>query len=138
MGRGAAVERAGLLPPGLPFASEDVAEYFSAFYELVRTPTVVAVDREYASEMVRRTFDASGPYGPIMKVANVPPAFVIVQRINLGLMAVLAQLGATANWRLIAEEIWPWVRRQPSTALGEQEAEWLARNHSELVPKAHL
>lgn len=121
-----AVERAGLLPRGLPFADEDVAEYFSAFYELVREPKPVAVDGAYASELVRRTFDASGPYGPIMKAANVPPSFVIIQRINLGLVAVLAQLGAVANWRGIAEELWPWVAGAPSTPMGEREAEWMA------------
>ena len=125
----AAVERAGLLPPGQPFSDEDVAGYFSAFYELVREPEVKRVDGAYASELVRRTFDASGPHGPIMKAANVPSAFVIIQRINLGLVAVLAQLGARANWRLIAEELWPWVQGPPSTPLGLREAEWLAARH---------
>ena len=125
----AAVERAGLLPPGQPFSDADVAGYFSAFYELVREPEVKQVDGAYASELVRRTFDASGPHGPVMKVANVPPSFVIIQRINLGLVAVLAQLGARANWRLIAEELWPWVSGPPSTPLGLREAEWLAARH---------
>jgi len=125
----AAVERAGLLSPGLPFDDAAVAEYFSAFYELVRTPEVKRVDTAYASELVRRTFDASGTHGPIMKSANVPPSFVIIQRINLGLVAVLAQLGATANWRLIAEELWPWVQGPPSSEMGRREAAWLAEHH---------
>jgi predicted unusual protein kinase regulating ubiquinone biosynthesis (AarF/ABC1/UbiB family) len=125
----AAVERAGLLPAGLPFSDEDVAGYFSAFYELVLVAERKAVDGAYASEMVRRTFDASGPYGPIMKAANVPPAFVIIQRINLGLVAVLARLGSAANWRGVAEELWPWVQGPPSTRLGEQEAAWLRTHH---------
>ena len=56
-----------------------------------------------------------------MRHANVPPAFVVVQRINLGLFAVLAALGATANWRRLAEEMWPWVDGPPSTPLGELE-----------------
>ena len=34
---------------------------------------------------------------------------MILQRINLGLFAVLGELSATANWRAIAEEIWPFV-----------------------------
>jgi len=126
----AAVERAGLLPVGLPFADEDVAAYFSAFYQLVDRSEAKTVDGSYASELVRRTFDSSGPYGPILRAANVPPTFVIVQRINLGLVAVLAQLGATANWRSIAEELWPWVAGPPSTDLGRREAEWLAAYHA--------
>ncbi len=81
---------------------------------------------EYASESVRRIFDASGPYGDIMKAANVPPSFVIIQRINLGLYALLGDLHATANWRRIAEELWDFVDGPPSTPLGEAEQRWLA------------
>ena len=33
------------------------------------------------------------------KAANLPPSFVIIQRINLGLYAIFGELGATANWR---------------------------------------
>ncbi|HEY2428301.1 MAG TPA: AarF/ABC1/UbiB kinase family protein, partial [Acidimicrobiales bacterium] len=128
-----AVERAGLLPAGLPFADEDVAAYFSAFYYLVERSERVRVEPSYASELVRRTFDTSGPFAPIMKAANVPPAFVIIQRINLGLVAVLAQLGATANWRLIAEELWPWVGGPPSTDMGRVEAAWLAEHHPDVM-----
>ena len=76
---------------------------------------------------MRRYFDASGPYGEIMKAANVPPSFVIIQRINLGLLAILARLRATMDFRLIGEELWPWVDGSPSTELGRKEAEWRAR-----------
>jgi hypothetical protein len=79
---------------------------------------------EYASESVRRIFDSTGVYGDLMRAANVPPSFVIIQRINMGLYAVLGDLRATANWRRIAEELWPWVDAPPSTALGEAEAAW--------------
>jgi hypothetical protein len=49
---------------------------------------------------------------------------VIIQRINLGLFALLAELEATANWRRIAEEIWPWVDAPPSTPMGEAIRHW--------------
>jgi hypothetical protein len=81
----------------------------------------VTLSAEYASETVRRFFDISNE---VVKHANVPPPFVILQRINLGMYAVLAGLGATANWRRIAEEIWPFVNAGPSTPLGQREAEW--------------
>ena len=51
---------------------------------------------------------------------------VIIQRINLGLYAILGQLHATANWRRIAEELWTFVGGPPSTDLGRREATWLA------------
>jgi predicted unusual protein kinase regulating ubiquinone biosynthesis (AarF/ABC1/UbiB family) len=122
----ATVERVGLLAPGAAFSDEEVEDYFSHFYEFVLTDDVTTIDSEYASETVRRMFDASGPYGPIMKAANVPPSFVIIQRINLGLYAILGQLHATANFRRLAEELWPFVDGPPSTPLGVEEASWLA------------
>ena len=39
-----------------------------------------------------------------------------------GLFAILAPLGATANWRRLAEEMWPWVEGPPSTPLGRARA----------------
>ncbi len=130
------IEQAGLLKPGAPFTDEEVEDYFSHFYEFVLEDKVVTLDHEYASETVRRFFDTSGPHGRIMKAANIPASFVIIQRINLGLFAVLGQLDATANWRRIAEEIWPFVGGPPSTELGEKEAEWASARRRDEVEQA--
>ena len=43
-----------------------------------------------------------------------------------GLYAIFGQLHATANWRRISEELWPFVEGAPSTELGEQAATWAA------------
>ena len=56
---------------------------------------------------------------------------MITQRINLGLTAVLGRLHATANFRRIAEELWPFVAGPPSTPMGEAEAAWLARRNAQ-------
>ncbi len=120
------IEDVGLLKPGQPFDDQQVQEYFGAFYNIVRERKRATLNAEYSSALVRRVFDASGPHGEIMKAANVPPSFVIIQRINMGLYAVLGQLRATADWRSIAEELWPFVAASPSTLLGEQEAAWLS------------
>ena len=116
-----AAEAAGFLRPGAPVTDEEVADYFRHYYQLVLGEGPVTFSAEYASETVRRFFDASNQ---VVKHANIPPPFVILQRINLGMYAVLAGLGATANWRRIAEEIWPFVNAGPSTPLGQREAEW--------------
>ena len=50
---------------------------------------------------------------------RMPPNYTIVQRINLGLLAVFGELRATANWRRIAEELWPFVSGPPSTPMAE-------------------
>ena len=56
----------------------------------------------------------------------MPKAFVFIQRINLGLYALLGELGSTGNYRKIAEELWPFVDAPPTSALGEAEALWLS------------
>ena len=78
-------------------SDDDVREYFGHFYEFVLDDREVAFTPEYASETVRRMFDASSPYAHVAKSSNVPPAFVVTQRINLGLHAVLGRLRAAAQ-----------------------------------------
>ena len=122
-----AIADAGLLPLSADFPEDEIEAYFGHFYDFVREDRPVTITPEWSSESVRRFFDAGSEHGEIMKAANVPPSFVIIQRINLGLYAVLGELSATANWRRIAEELWPWAEGGPSTPLGRAEAEWLER-----------
>ena len=119
------IEAAGVLRRGAAVTDKQVQDYYGHFYEFVLEDRPVTFDAEYASETVRQMFDLSSPNAAVARASNVPSAFVVTQRINLGLHAVLAQLRATANWRRIAEEIWPFVNGAPSTELGALEAEWL-------------
>ena len=117
------VEDAGMLRAGCPSPDEEIGEYFSQFYESVRHDQPVTWSSEYASRIVRHTFDRTSP---IAQYATVPKAFVFIQRINLGLYALLGELQATGNYRRIAEELWPFVAGPPSTPLAEREQAWLA------------
>ena len=116
------VEAAGMLRPGAPADTAAVGEYFEQFYEPVRVDRQMTWTPEYASGIVRHTFDRSSP---ISQYATVPKAFVFIQRINLGLYALLGQLGATGNYRRIAEELWPFTNAPPSTPIGEAARPWL-------------
>ncbi len=118
------LERAGMLQPGAPVGDDEVGVYFSQFYESVRDDKPVTWSGEYASRIVRHTFDRTSP---ISQYATVPRAFVFIQRINLGLYALLGELGATGNYRRMAEELWPFVQGPPSTPLAELEQPWLTR-----------
>jgi predicted unusual protein kinase regulating ubiquinone biosynthesis (AarF/ABC1/UbiB family) len=120
----AVVESAGLLRRDAPVTTDQVGRYFSHFYRSSGTDAPTTWTKEYASRIVRHTFDRSSP---IAQYASVPRSFVFIQRINLGLYALLGDLHATGNYRRIAEEIWPFTQRPPSTPLGVSEAGWLAR-----------
>jgi predicted unusual protein kinase regulating ubiquinone biosynthesis (AarF/ABC1/UbiB family) len=122
----AILERIGMLRPGAPVSDRQVHDYFSHFYEFVMHDEEVTITPQWSTDALARYFDPTGPYGPIIKAANLPASFVIIQRINLGLMAILGDLRATANFRGIANELWPWVDGPASTEMGKAEADWLA------------
>jgi predicted unusual protein kinase regulating ubiquinone biosynthesis (AarF/ABC1/UbiB family) len=124
----ATVESAGLLRAGAPVSTAEVGRYFAHFYDAVRHDATITWTPDYASATVRQVFDRNSP---IAHYATVPAMFVIIQRINLGLYAILGRLRATANYRRIAEELWPMVSGPPSTPMGQAEADWLtAKAHS--------
>jgi predicted unusual protein kinase regulating ubiquinone biosynthesis (AarF/ABC1/UbiB family) len=116
-----ALERAGFLRPGAPVSTETVVDRFGLFYSTVLRDAPMTITPAFASAIVRRFFDAKGPLAPY---SDVPRTYVILQRINLGLYAVLGSLNATANWRRIGEEMWPFVKGPASTPIGEAEARW--------------
>jgi len=79
----------GLLRDHAKFSDDQLSAYFRHFYEFVMTDEPRTLTSEWSSESVRRFFDPSGPYGEVAKAANLTPSFVIIQRINLGLGAIL-------------------------------------------------
>ena len=117
------VENAGMLQKDLDLSTDEVGAYFSHFYEPVRESREMTWTTAYATSIVRHTFDRSSP---IAQYATVPRSFVFIQRINLGLYAILGQLGARGNYRRIAEELWPMTNSPASTPLGAEEEMWLA------------
>lgn len=118
------IEELGLFKANADVSDADVVEYFGHFYEFVATPGPYTITEEYATATVRHIFDPTGRFAEIRKSANVPGDFVIIQRINLGLYAIFGQLNATADWRRIAEELWPWVNGPPSTPLARAAVSW--------------
>jgi predicted unusual protein kinase regulating ubiquinone biosynthesis (AarF/ABC1/UbiB family) len=119
-----AMEEADFLEPGAPIPTEDVVAHMSLFYDSIRERGPRTMTSAYSSAVARRYMDFKSP---LAAYAKIPRPYVIVQRINLGLFAILGEMHATADWRGISEEIWPFVQAPPSTPLGEAEAPWLAR-----------
>jgi ABC1 atypical kinase-like domain len=117
------MEIAGFLVPGAPLSTEAVVEHLAVFYATIREPGALTIKPDYSSAVVRRFFDVRSP---VAGYVSIPRSYVVLQRINLGLFAVLGELEATRDWRSIAEEIWPFVQGPPSTSIGEAERGWLA------------
>ena len=117
----ASMVSAGFLRADAPLSTDQVVEHLAVFYATIRKPEPVTMTPDYASAVVRRFFDVRSP---VAEFVAIPRSYVVLQRINLGLFAVLGELSATANWRRIAEEIWPFVQAPPSTPIGESEEPW--------------
>jgi predicted unusual protein kinase regulating ubiquinone biosynthesis (AarF/ABC1/UbiB family) len=121
-----AMVEAGFLVPDAPVSTPVVVEHMAVFYDTVRERGPQTMTGEYAAAVTRRFFDFRSP---LAAHARIPRSYVILQRINLGLFALLGELSATADWRRIAEEIWPFVQAPPSTAMGAAEATWRSRRN---------
>ncbi len=123
-----ACERAGFIAPGAPVDEERLLEFMEIFWDAVRRDDTTTITAQWASEVSRRYFGGRANFGDVMEHAGMPPAYAVLQRINLGLLAILGRLEATANWRRIAEELWP-TAAPASTELGRLESQWWDATH---------
>lgn len=127
--------RAGYYPADAPVSAEEIRDFSMAFWEMWRVDAPFRFTPEYATDVNRRFFLGRATHGKAVKYANMPARWTILQRINVGLIAILGRLGAEANWRQIVEEMWPITDRPPSTPLGHEEAAWWSR-HTGQVPSS--
>jgi predicted unusual protein kinase regulating ubiquinone biosynthesis (AarF/ABC1/UbiB family) len=134
-------------PPGLVralvaagFLPRDHGHSEALIYEFCSQPYVpfLAGEFKYTSEFVGQTLqkmlDMTGQYGDIIKTLNMPPSYVILDRVVWGFSALFGKMEVTANWgRVLSEYIGD---APPSTALGKIEAEWRAKRQQERGPQA--
>ena len=123
-----AAEQAGLIARGAPVPDDRVFEFMRIFWDAVERDEVTTITAEWAGQVARRYFDGRTAFGDVMAHAGMPPSMVVLQRINLGLLAILGRIEATANWRRVAFELWP-DGAEPSTELGREEATWWELTH---------
>jgi predicted unusual protein kinase regulating ubiquinone biosynthesis (AarF/ABC1/UbiB family) len=100
------VEEAGLLPAGAGFSDAEVAAAFDGLCPLVGTPGRSQVTSRRASALVASTFATGGDQSPVLRAARLPAPFVVLQRVNLGLVALLGRLDACAEWTALAARAW--------------------------------
>ncbi|MCB1004972.1 MAG: AarF/ABC1/UbiB kinase family protein [Acidimicrobiales bacterium] len=77
---------------------------------------------EYTTEALQNVMDLQGPYADVIRNINMPPSFVILDRVVWGVSALLGRLEARNRWRGILDEY----RHggAPATELGELELAW--------------
>ena len=115
---------AGFIPDPEGVDADRLLEMFQTFNRPVLRDEEFTYTRDYAKEVIRIGSDPKAGYWDLMRKLNFPPDYLLLNRIQWGVNSILARLGARANWHRIAMELMD--QGPPATALGEQEAEFIA------------
>ena len=101
---------------------EEVLRHFRAVISWYLKDREVTIDKSVVSQVLIDFGDPRSEYWELMKHGTMPAEAILARRMEGLTLGVLGQLGATANWHLIARE---WLFGDaPSTPLGEAEAEF--------------
>jgi predicted unusual protein kinase regulating ubiquinone biosynthesis (AarF/ABC1/UbiB family) len=121
VGTTAALVAAGFLPRDHGLAAERV-------YGYVRTPYVPFQEDEfeftpqYVARTIGTMIDINGEHADVIRSMNVPPSYVILDRVTVGVAGLLGRLGARNRWRALLDEY--RAGAPPATELGREEAAW--------------
>jgi predicted unusual protein kinase regulating ubiquinone biosynthesis (AarF/ABC1/UbiB family) len=121
-----ALAKAGFLPRSQHISQDLVYEYCSQPYIPFQLERFTYTS-EFVGQTLQRMLDMGGRYGDLIKSLNMPPSYVILDRVVWGMSAMFGRMEVTASWgKLLAEYIGD---APPSTELGEAEAIWRAKRN---------
>jgi predicted unusual protein kinase regulating ubiquinone biosynthesis (AarF/ABC1/UbiB family) len=90
------------------------------------------VSKRRVMKVIEATSDPRSEYYDLMRRESVPAEELMGRRMETGVLAVLAQLGARRNWHRIMRE---WVyAEEPATELGVKEWEYFDSRGQRRVP----
>lgn len=124
VGTVAVMEQVGFIAPDHGLDPDHVFACVSAPYRAYFDDEFTFT-RSYTTEALQNVMDLQGPYADVIRQLNMPPSFVILDRVVWGVSALLGRLEAHNRWRGILQEY----RHEgpPVTELGRAEHEWKAR-----------
>jgi hypothetical protein len=114
----------GYLPEPAEFDSADLLEHLYTASAWLLAPGVRRLSAEDASRTLELGYPPRSPWFSQMRRQRPPTATLVLRRMEAVLLCTLGRLGAAADWGAIAAEY--WADSPPSTALGREEAEFLA------------
>ena len=118
-----AMEAVGFLQPGHGLEATTIWDYVSTPY----TPYLVdtfAYTREFSKQAMATIIDVNGPHATVIENLNMPPSFVILDRVVWGVNAILGKLEVEAPWRAMLLEYLH--NGTPASPMGEAELAWRA------------
>jgi predicted unusual protein kinase regulating ubiquinone biosynthesis (AarF/ABC1/UbiB family) len=118
----AAMESSKFLRAGHGLDPQLVFDYVSSPYVPYMTDTFTFT-REWMRDTLAVIFDVQGPHQRVIEELNMPPSFVILDRVVWGVSAILGKLEAQGPWRAMLLEY--LVDGPPATSMGTDEAAWM-------------
>ena len=92
----------------------------------------VEMSPKLVMKVIEATHDPRSEYFDLVRRESIPADELMGRRMEIGVMAVLGQLGAKRNWHRIMRE---WVYAdEPSTELGREEWEYFESRGVTQVP----
>ncbi len=120
-----AMESTGFLKPGHGLAPQAVYDYVSNPY-VPYLSDEFTFTRDFVRDAMRVIVDVKGPHAPVIERLNMPPSFVVLDRVVWGVSAILGKLEVTAPWRSMLLEY--RTDATPATELGRAEHAWMLHN----------
>ncbi len=104
-------------------------EWFRLYTRPIIAEQPFTFTSEFATKVLSSTSDPRSPYYSMLRHLNLPPDYLLLTRIHVGLNSVLGRLEARNNWAAIHAE---YVGEgPPATPLGEEDAAWNRRQHGD-------
>jgi predicted unusual protein kinase regulating ubiquinone biosynthesis (AarF/ABC1/UbiB family) len=118
-----AMESSGFLRTGHALDPEHLFDYVSSPYQPYLTDEFT-FSRQWMIDTLGKIFDVQGPHADVIESLNMPPSFVILDRVVWGINAILGKLDAEGPFRAMLLEYVDG--GEPATDLGAAEAAWRA------------
>ena len=119
----ASLDAAGFLPRDQQLDVSKLMRWFRAFNEPILADRPYTYTPEFARDVIRTTTDPRAGYLDLLRRLNLPPDYLLLNRIQWGVNSILGRLRATANWYRITNEF--LVDAPGATELGALETEFL-------------
>ena len=119
----ATMEANGFLRPGHDLGPQAVYDYVSAPYRPYLTDEFT-FDGAFMRDTVATISDLRGPHAEVIAACDLPPSFIVLNRVVWGVSALLARLELRAPWRAMLLEY--RTDAAPATELGRAEQRWRA------------
>ena len=115
---------AGFIPDGVKSDPARWLEFFRLAHAPLLDDAEFTYTSDFARDVIRLQGDPRSGFFDLLRKVNLPPEYLLLNRISFGVNSILASLGARANWRRITQEL--WYGGDPATDLGREEAAFVS------------